>query len=112
MPKRMSVSDLLRRACHAAELNTAELIAAYANCTDPASQEFIQEEKDFLSQLVAYRTKRWGKGNLETVLDSMVEVSVIDLMAESREVALAELTAESQELGLYDDNTKNPLIKE
>jgi hypothetical protein len=73
--KKLSVNELLRRACYYAEQDRDSFIQAHKHMPN---DEFAVEAIEFLSQLKAYRQKRWGKFYLEG--NDMKSVQIEDIL--------------------------------
>lgn len=75
---KLKVDELLRLACIYAETDRQEFLDCIAHCKEDA--DTIEETKDFLSQLRAYRLKRWGKTKLEAATERMTAVQVAEIV--------------------------------
>ncbi len=84
MPKsndKLSVDELLRRACIYAERDQQEYAAAIAHTDSPEGKAEVEA---FLRQLRAYRKKRWGKTRLEVAIESAEPVPITEVIKRSR----------------------------
>lgn len=70
MKKKLSTSELLRRACLYAEQDRLGMIDAYGN---DDSEEEVRKSKAFLKQLQTYRLRRWGKTQMEVMAEEAAE---------------------------------------
>lgn len=77
MSKPLPVDELLRIACLHAEQDLAGLIDAYANDPDDS---FCREQAEILSQIQAYRKRRWGRTTLENKMDEMEPVKISHIL--------------------------------
>jgi hypothetical protein len=69
--KKIPVDELLRLACIYAEETQRE----FASCNGEGTPEYA-EAMEFVGQLHAYRVKRWGKTELEGILEKAVPTDV------------------------------------
>lgn len=74
--KKLTASELLRRACISAEQN--EMDFAECNKEDP---EVYAATMDFVRQLRAYRLKRWGKGKFEKLFEMAKAVPIGEILS-------------------------------
>jgi hypothetical protein len=81
IPKSLPVDELLRLACVYAECDREEWLRAIAHCDDAEMNTERERVQAYLTQLRAYRTKRWGRTKLEEAMDGMVSVPVEEIAA-------------------------------
>lgn len=75
----MTANDLLRLACIYAERDQQAFARAIANCSKyPGRAKDQKATAKFLKELRAYRIKRWGKTQIEKLVDEMLSVSVTE----------------------------------
>ncbi len=78
--RKLSENELLRQACIYAEQDRRSLVQAYDGMeNDPVAREAAS----FVKQIRAYRLKRWGKTQLEVMVDEMVEKPIGEFIKES-----------------------------
>lgn len=70
---KIKVDELLRLACIYAEDDRLDFVAAVRE-SDP---DLAAETVEFLTQLRAYRLKRWGKTKREDIMATATEMRII-----------------------------------
>jgi acetyl/propionyl-CoA carboxylase alpha subunit len=76
----MKVSELLRLACIYAEQDRLEFIDAMSSSTSEEDIEIVEQEKQFLKELVQYRKKRWGRSKTEKLFDNTTTKTVPEIV--------------------------------
>jgi hypothetical protein len=72
--KKIPVDELLRLACCYAEADRED----FAYCHEEGTLE-REEAMEFVRQIHAYRMKRWGKSQLEAILDRATPIDVREI---------------------------------
>jgi len=75
--KKLPVDELLRLACVYAERDQESYADAVRD--SPGDEAYYQEAMDFVAQIRAYRTRRWGRTRMEYALNDLVPVSIQEL---------------------------------
>jgi hypothetical protein len=76
----MSTDEMLRLACIYAEQDRDAFVDAYGK---DIKQPVVREAIVFLSQLRAYRKKRWGKTKMEGLMETLVEKPLEEVIKDS-----------------------------